>query len=182
VELPIIGTFEREEFPEMSYETIKNDSFAKNYPKEYAALKEFIKAKYHFENYNDAARAATHLQKACELDPGNPSYFFEQAIVRLRLKEYDKALWALNRILEIEPRPDQLENIALYYRGLVYAFKGKFEEALSDYGRLLAKEGVDAKLRRAAIKAQKRATKRRSGQITLARLNLMMQQCDLLEY
>jgi tetratricopeptide (TPR) repeat protein len=81
---------------------------------------------------DNALRDSTDAEKACE-GPAKATSFFYQGIAQELLHEYEPALAAWNRDLELEPD----DWGALYSRGMLLAEIGRPDAALSDLNRVI---------------------------------------------
>ncbi len=52
---------------------------------------------------HDFERALADLNRACELDPNNPEYFYQRGMVHWRNRQSDLAMVDFNRVLELKP-------------------------------------------------------------------------------
>jgi len=84
-------------------------------------------------NAGDLEAAAKHFLAALEKDPENAELFLQFAIVRVQQDEYQKAVIALQRVLEL--RPDDVD--ALNALGVVMFKLGWFAEAEVFFRRVL---------------------------------------------
>lgn len=75
-----------------------------------------------------------HFNKAIEIDRGFHDVYNEAARLRLKLKQYDKAIKGFN--LAIELAPDKVEYI--YNRGVAYSDKGKYELSIKDQSKAIS--------------------------------------------
>jgi tetratricopeptide (TPR) repeat protein/predicted aspartyl protease len=51
----------------------------------------------------DFERALADLDRACELDPNNPEYFYQRGVVHWRNRQSDLAMVDFNKVLELKP-------------------------------------------------------------------------------
>jgi tetratricopeptide (TPR) repeat protein/predicted aspartyl protease len=51
----------------------------------------------------DFERALADLDRACELDPNNPEYFYQRGVVHWRNRQTDLAMADFNKVLELKP-------------------------------------------------------------------------------
>jgi Acyl-coenzyme A:6-aminopenicillanic acid acyl-transferase len=182
VELPLVGTFARGEFPTLSGRVAYADSFGREHPEKLAALKLFIEAKTAYEMHNDAARAYELMKQVVWNDASNPAYYFQLGIFALKNAQYDEGLDALDGVFHTPYLTAQLRRLTHYYIGRTLAHLKKANEALGHFQSVLGDPGTDKKLRIATRRAARRT--KIFGRYTLGKrsLNIMMQQSDMLYY
>jgi hypothetical protein len=182
VELPLSGTFAREESPTLSDRVAYAGSFEREHPEKLAALKLFIEAKTAYEMHNDAARAYELMKQVVCSDASNPAYFFQLGIFALKNGQYDEGLDTLDGVFHTSYLTAQLRRLTHYYIGRTLAHLRKSEEALSHFQAVLDDSATDKKLRAAARRAARRT--RIFGRCRLGQrsLKIMMQHSDMLYY
>lgn len=182
VELPLVGTFDRQDFPLLTCPVTRNTGFPSAHPEKYRAQQIFIRAKMAYEYDNDAVRAYELLQEVVQWDSSNPAYYFQLAIFALKNKDYSEALEDLDDVLHSTHVTEQLRRLAYYYRGRTYAHLGKRREALADLAAVQSDALADARPRAAARRAA--WTTKLFGRCRLRErsLKIMMQQSDMLQY
>lgn len=95
--------------------------------------------------------AIADMNATLELDPANPSLYFERAQRILLLYEWDRVLADYNRALELDPE----YAAAYFHRGLLFYTQGPREQALPDFERYLdlAPDGAYADEARRSIES-----------------------------
>jgi len=180
VRLPLVGTFDPDDFPSLPLEFIPNTDFQSAHPEKHAAQQEFIKAKTAYEFQNDLVRGKAHLEKAVELDPGNPEYWYQLGIFAINNKDFARAREAFDSVFSCEYLPIQKRLLTHYWRGRLHAYHREYYEASVQFRKVITEPSIDIKLDAAARRALNRVVSRR--RIGLGNIPLMMQQGDHLRY
>jgi hypothetical protein len=182
VELPLAGTFARDETPMLDGGAVAKSSFDSDHPEKLTALKLFIEAKIAYETRNDHARPYELMKQVVWHDPSNPAYFFQLAIFALKNRQYDEALDALEGVFHSPYVTAQLRRLAHYYLGRTFAHLKQKRVALSHFQAVLDDPRTDAKLRKAANQAIRRTGLFGRCPLRKRSLVLMMQHSDMLYY
>lgn len=85
---------------------------------------------------NRPQEALADLNKAVELDPGDPGAYFNRGIAHNRQGQFDKAAADFTRFIAAK---DDLA-VAYFYRGTSYLHMGRHQDALADYERAVKLE------------------------------------------
>lgn len=81
----------------------------------------------------DVAAAAAELEKAAALEPREPQHWLKLASARSHLKQWDAAIAAYRKAIELDPSATTYNNLAnIYFR------RGDYDTAAEFYGRALA--------------------------------------------
>lgn len=182
VELPLVGTFDRRDFPLLTCPVTRNLSFPSAHPEKYRAQQIFIHAKMAYEYDNDAVRSFELLQEVVQWDSSNPAYYFQLGIFALKNRDYGEAIEDMCDVLHATHVTEQLRRLAYYYRGRAYAHLGKRREALADLAAVQTDALADARLRAAARRAAWITKYFGRCRLRERSLKIMMQQSDMLEY
>lgn len=182
IELPLIGSFDRDQEPQGPVTVIDNREFVHRHPEKWQALQLFIQAKRAYEQDNNILAAYDLLQQVVEVDPGNPAYAFQLGIFALKNRCYDDAISAFDRVLKGNHVTHQLRRLAWYYRGRTHAHEHRTADAIQDLTKVMDDPDTDEKLRTSTSRVLWRL--RTWGRCRLKRRNLiiMMQQSDMLHY
>jgi tetratricopeptide (TPR) repeat protein len=180
VRLPLVGTFDPDDFPSLPLEFIPNTDFQSAHPEKHAAQQEFIKAKTAYEFQNDTVLARAHLEKATELDPGKTEYWYQLGIFAINNKDFARAREAFDSVFSCEYLPIQQRLLTHYWRGRLHAYHREYYEASVEFRKVITEPSIDIKLDAAARRALNRVVSRR--RIGLGNIPLMMQQGDHLRY
>ena len=137
IELPLIGSFDRDHAPQGSLTVIDNREFIHRHPEKWKALQIFIHAKRAYEHDNNIVAAYDLLRQVVEVDPGNPAYIFQLGIFALKNRRYDDALSAFDEVLKAENGTQQLRRLAWYYRGRTHAHEHRPADAIKDLTKVM---------------------------------------------
>jgi len=182
LELPLIGTFNRDDFASLAQPVIHCDGFGQTHPQKLAAEQVFIQAKIAYEVANDGALAYQLLKEAAKQDSSNPAYCFQLGIFALKNERFDEAIEAFDAVFRAAYLTAQLRRLAYYYRARTFAHLGQNKEAQADLVAVLDDAHTDHKLRAAALRVARRV--KVFGRLALRKrsLAIMMQQSDMLNY
>jgi tetratricopeptide (TPR) repeat protein len=182
VELPLVGTFDRRDFPGLVKRLAQRSPFCESHPTKSQALQVFIRAKMAYEYDNDAERAYEYLRQVVGIDDSNPAYFFQLGIFALKRRRHFDAVDAFSRALRCPRITRQLRRLCHYYRGRTHGHLGRPRPAEADLAVVLSDSATDIKLRGAAHHAAWRI--KVFGRLPLKdrSLRIMMQQSDMLDY
>ena len=89
-----------------------------------------------FANADKHDQAISEFNKAIDLDPenvNNAAVYVSLAISYIYIGEYDKAIAACTKSLELKPDNDQ----AYFYRGAAYAYNSEYDRAITDFTKSL---------------------------------------------
>ena len=91
------------------------------------------------------------FDKAIELNPTDPDFYYERGRIRKLLEDYDNALLDYNKVIELDPQAD-----VYYSRGNLKKRMDDFDGALSDFDKAieLDPEFADAYNNRGYLKYQ----------------------------
>jgi hypothetical protein len=89
--------------------------------------------------YGNPQGALKYFKKAVELDPQNASAFYNQGICYAEMGQYQEAISAISKAIEIEPR-----GIYFYGRGTAYLLSGDKDTAVQDFEQASALGDPDA--------------------------------------
>jgi tetratricopeptide (TPR) repeat protein len=182
VELPLTGTFDRRDFPELARRIENPSPFPQSHPKFASALQVFIRAKMAYEYDNDTERAYELLKEVVRIDNSNPGYYFQLGIFALKNQQHFDAIEAFTHVLACDGQTQQLRRLAHYYRGRTHAHLARPRPAVADLEAVLDDPATDAKLRRASRSAVWRIKYFGRLRLSPRSLRIMMQQSDLLDY
>jgi hypothetical protein len=181
VEFPLINNFDVQTFAQQDYQKFENDYFKREYPEKAKGEQFFISAKKSYDNAADFAKSLAFMKQAMAVDPENPGYQFEGAILALKTKDY---AFAKKLLVELVKRPlSHIRLLSNYYLARVYAAEANHRQAEAQLKIVLAEESAGKKLATAAQNILNQISGRRNGlPIKDSALKLMVQQADLMAY
>ncbi|MCH7948431.1 MAG: tetratricopeptide repeat protein, partial [candidate division Zixibacteria bacterium] len=125
-----------------------SDGFAGDIESAVAMLKEIVKefpenkeayetlSKIYINAIGDIEKGISYLMEALKIDPGDKLLYNFLAYAYKDMREYDKAIDALDKYIAIAPNePNPYDS-----RGEIYAAAGKFDLAVASYRQALAKD------------------------------------------
>ena len=181
-ELPLVGSFDREQFHVPRRPVVKGSYFSRQHLQNLRAMEKFIEAKQAYEDYHDDKAALEILRKVVEIDGSNPAYYFQLGIFALRNWRPEEARDAFDSMFECDSCPAHLRRLGRFYRAKTRSYLGDSPGAIADLRCILIDSKSDPNLRDAARKALRYDPP--FGQATLSKrsLAILMQHSDMLRY
>lgn len=101
--------------------------------KELSAIEWFESGHRYFFKSGDYKMAAHDFNKAIELDPKNPGFYFIRGVTSERLGKYNEAIVDYNKSLELDPKA----SMVYFNRGVAYGKLGKYSIAIADFNKVI---------------------------------------------